>query len=692
MRHSREQPGKEAVMDHDGGRQRYPHLFQPLDLGFVTLKNRVLMGSMHTGLEEERGGFARMAEYFAARAAGGVGLIVTGGVAPNRAGWVAPFSIRLASRRQVAKHRLVTDAVHAAGGRICLQILHTGRYGFHPFCVAPSPIKAPINRFRPRQLSRAGIRATIAAFVKTALLAREAGYDGVEIMGSEGYLINQFLAAKTNQRQDEWGGSFANRSRFPLEIVRGIRQAVGSDWILIYRLSMLDLVPGGSTWEEVVELARAVEDAGATIINTGIGWHEARVPTIAGLVPRAGFAWVTQRLMGQVKIPLVATNRINLPAVAEQVLAGGAADMVSMARPFLADPEWVKKAEQGREEEINPCIGCNQACLDQIFSGRTASCLVNPRACRETLQPLRPAISAKAVAVVGAGPAGLACAVTAAARGHRVTLFEADTAIGGQFRLAREVPGKEEFAETLSYFRRQLDLLGVDLQLGHRPTVAELRRYAAVVLGTGVVPRRISLPGAETPGSPRVSLYSEVLRGERRLAARVAIIGAGGIGFDLAAYLLKEGEAAVGIETFLAQWGVDIAYQSAGGLGESRAVQPARQIYLLQRKSSRPGSGLGKTTGWIHRSLLKRGGVQTLCGVEYLGLTPEGLRIRQGGREQTLAVEEVVLCAGQLAERSLAAELDAGGVPYQLIGGARQAAELDAQRAIAEGVAVADRL
>ena len=490
----------------------YPNLLQPLELGFMTLKNRVLMGSMHTGLEEEKDGFRRMAAYYAARAEGGVGLIVTGGVAPNRAGWVAPFSLRLASPSQAKDHKIITDAVHAADGRICMQILHAGRYGYHPLCVAPTSIKAPINMFKPRALSNRGIRATIGDFVKCAGLARQAGYDGVEIMGSEGYLINQFIAKKTNRREDQWGGSFDNRIRFPLEIVGQIRKAVGEDFIIIFRLSMLDLVKGGSTWEEIVQLAKEVERAGATIINTGIGWHEARVPTIATMVPRAGFAWVTKRLMGEVRIPLVTTNRINMPEVAESVLAEGYCDMVSMARPFLADPDWVKKTEQGRVEEINTCIACNQACLDQIFARKTATCLVNPRACRETIKPFVKAVQKKKVAVVGAGPAGLACASTAAARGHAVTLYEASGEIGGQFRLARQIPGKEEFEETLRYYSKQLKLHGVDIHLRTRPKPADLQGFEEIVLCTGVEPRKIEIEGSD---GDNVSLYNEVLLGQK---------------------------------------------------------------------------------------------------------------------------------------------------------------------------------
>jgi 2,4-dienoyl-CoA reductase (NADPH2) len=667
----------------------YPHLFQPLELGYITLKNRVLMGSMHTGLEEEKNGFPRLAAFYAARAAGGVGLIVTGGVAPNRAGWVSPFSIRLASRSQVTKHRMVTEAVHREGGIICTQILHTGRYGYHPFCVAPSPIRAPINRFRPRELSRRGIRATIGDFIRCAGLAQQAGYDGVEIMGSEGYLINQFIAAKTNRRTDDWGGSFANRIRFALEIVAGVRQAVGPQFIIIFRLSMLDLVKGGSTWEEVVLLAQEIEKAGATIINTGIGWHEARVPTIATLVPRAGFSWVTKRLMGKVSIPLVATNRINMPEVAERVLADGCSDMVSMARPFLADADWVCKTRQGKEMEINTCIGCNQACLDNIFSRKTATCLVNPRACRETEMVMRPVVKPKRIAVVGAGPAGLACAVTAATRGHEVTLFEQSDAIGGQFRLAQLIPGKEEFRETLRYYAGQLELHGVQVRLSATPSPDELAKFDERVMATGVVPRKLALPGIS---HPKVALYNEVLRGEKQIGRRVAIIGAGGIGFDLATFLLHNTSKQDEIADFMAQWGVDMDYREDGGLTEMSRLEPIREIYLLQRKETKPGLGLGKTTGWIHRSVLKKHGVKMLSGVRYLGIDDLGLHIRLGDREQLLEVDNVVICAGQESVLGLAGQLDGAGVSYHLIGGALLAAELDAKRAIEQGTELADRL
>ena len=670
-------------------KSRFPHLFQPLDLGFLTLKNRILMGSMHTGLEEERDGFSRMAAYYGMRAEGGVGLIVTGGVAPSRTGWVAPFSLRLTSSSQVGGHKLVTDAVHEHGGRICMQILHAGRYGYHPLCAAPSRLKAPINRFKPRELSSRGIRSTIADFVRSAVLAREAEYDGVEVMGSEGYLINEFIARKTNKRTDEWGGTFANRIRFPLEIVRGIREAVGDQFIVIYRLSMLDLVDDGSTWEEVVELAIKIEEAGATIINTGIGWHESRIPTIATLVPRAGFSWVTRRLAGRVSIPLVTSNRINMPDVAERILAEGSANMVSMARPFLADPFWVRKTEEGREDEINTCIACNQACLDHIFERKTASCLVNPRACHETVRPFARVARGKRIAVVGAGPAGLACATTAAARGHQVTLFESSEELGGQFRLAREIPGKEEFRETLRYFRRQIELQQVDLKMPWTVVKDDLQNFDEIVLATGVSPRKVMIPGVDLP---HVYNYAEVLSGKKQVGRRVAIIGAGGIGFDTATFLLCRDSAHSDWRHFMAEWGVDVEYSQAGGLKRPEVLQPVREIHLLQRKATRPGAGLGKTTGWIHRSVLKKNAVRFWNGLEYLGISHEGLKIRQSGNEVLLAVDNVVICAGQVSERRLAAELEAEGIRCHIIGGALAAGELDAERAILQGVELADRL
>ena len=667
---------------------RYPHLFRPLDLGYVRLRNRVLMGSMHTGLEEESDGFARMARYYQERAAGGVGLIVTGGVAPNRSGWVAPFTIRLAGTSQVKKHRLVTDSVHEQGGVICMQILHAGRYGYHPLCVAPSSIRAPINRFRPRALTRRGVRSTIKDFVTSAALARDAGYDGVEVMGSEGYLINQFIVAKTNRRTDEWGGSFTNRIRFPVEIVRGIRETVGDRFIIIYRLSMLDLVRDGSSWEEVVLLAQAIEQAGATLINTGIGWHEARVPTIATTVPRAGFAWVTQRLRGAVQVPLVATNRINMPMVAEQVLADGCADMISMARPLLADSHWVKKAQLGREDEINTCIACNQACLDHIFSHQTATCLVNPRACRETLAPFIKTKTARRIVVVGGGPAGLACAATAAARGHRVTLFEAGPRLGGQFLLAQRIPGKEEFAETLRYFERQLALHDVTVFLNRRADADDLRGFDERVITSGVRPRFLTIPGI---GRDNVLTYDEVISGQKEVGRRVAIIGAGGIGFDTALFLLHEPGVPRSVDSFLTAWGVDRNYRHPGGLIPPQRHEPLREIHLLQRRSTKPGVGLGKTTGWIHRAELKKNGVRFWVGVRYLEINDEGLLVSQGGETHLIPVDHVVICAGQESERTVADALTADGQTFHLIGGALLAAELDAKRAVAQGVELADR-
>jgi 2,4-dienoyl-CoA reductase (NADPH2) len=669
--------------------RKYHYLFQPLDLGFTSLKNRILMGSMHTGLEEGKDGFKRMAVYFAARAKGGVGLIVTGGVAPNRAGWISPFSIRLARPSHVESHRVITDSVHENGGKICMQILHSGRYGYHPLCVAPTSIKAPINRFKPRELSGRAVQSTVSDFIRCAVLAKEAGYDGVEVMGSEGYLINQFIVRKTNRRSDEWGGDFVNRIRFPLAIVEGIREAVGSDFIIIYRLSMLDLVKDGSSWPEIVELAKSIEKAGTTIINTGIGWHEARIPTIATMVPRAGFTWVTQRLMGEVKIPLITTNRINMPAVAESVLAEGRADMVSMARPFLADPDWVNKAEQGRDEEINTCIGCNQACLDHIFSRKTASCLVNPRACHETIMIFTKSKVKKRVAVVGGGPAGLSCAVTAAARGHSVTLFEAKDEIGGQFCLARQIPGKDEFKETLRYYRHQLQLHNVDVRLGCSAQVSDLDSFDVIVISTGVIPRKVALPGVETGN---VSLYNEVLSGKKEVGKKAAIIGAGGIGFDMAEYLLHENSSPSSVSDFMSWWGVDTEYKKEGGLGSVVPVQPVRELYLLQRKKTKPGAGLGKTTGWIHRTVLKKNGVKILSGVEYIAVSEEGLLIRHNNEEVLLEVDDIIICAGQLSVLSLAGELDDLGRSYHLIGGALKAGELDAKRAILEGTKLADSL
>lgn len=668
----------------------YPHLLSPLDLGFTTLPNRVIMGSMHVGLEETEHGFERMAAFYAERARGGAGLIVTGGIAPNEAGRPWDGGAKLTAGEEVAEHRLITDAVHAEGGRIAMQILHFGRYAYHPGLVAPSAIQAPISPFVPNELTDAEVEQTVEDYARCAELAREAGYDGVEVMGSEGYLINEFIAAATNQRTDRWGGSYENRVRFPLEIVRRIRERVGTDFIIVYRLSMLDLVPGGSTLEEVVRLAQEIEAAGATIINTGIGWHEARIPTIATSVPRGAYTWVTKKLMGSVSVPLVTSNRINTPEVAEEILADGRADLVSLARPFLADPAFVNKAAAGRSETINTCIGCNQACLDHTFNLKITSCLVNPRACHETELVLSPTRRAKRIAVVGAGPAGLSCAVSAAERGHTVTLFDAADEIGGQLNVAKRVPGKEEFDETLRYFRVQLAEHSVDVRLGTHVSAADLDGYDEVVVATGVTPRD---PGIEGQDHPSVLSYLDVLRDGAPVGERVAVIGAGGIGFDVAEYLTDGGEgASQDAETYFRQWGVDTSYENRGGLRKPERNAPPRQVHLLQRKTTKVGAGLGKTTGWIHRTELKHRGVAMVAGVTYDRIDDAGLHLTVDGEPQVLPVDTIVLCSGQEPRRGLYEELVAAGRAAHLIGGADVAAELDAKRAIDQGTRLAATL
>ena len=665
----------------------YPHLLKPLDLGFTRLPNRVLMGSMHTGLEESPNGMEKMARFYAERAAGGVGLIVTGGIAPNRAGWVAPFAGKLTTRAEAQRHAIIPQAVHAEGGKICMQILHSGRYGYHPLCVAPSRIQSPITPFKPWALTASGVERQIRHFVRCALLAQEAGYDGVEIMGSEGYLINQFIAARTNKRSDKWGGPFENRIRFAVEIVRRTREAVGRDFILIYRLSMLDLVEEGSTWEEVEHLAREIEAAGASIINTGIGWHEARVPTIAMMVPRGGFSWVTQRLMGKVGIPLITSNRINTPEVAENILAEGHADMVSMARPFLADSDFVKKAAEKRADEINTCIACNQACLDHTFKRKIASCLVNPRACHETELNYLPTSNKKRIAVVGAGPAGMAFSTIAAGRGHEVHLFEAEADIGGQFNMARRIPGKEEFNETLRYFHRQIELTGVNLHLNTRFDTEMAEGFDEVALSTGIAPRQIQLEGI---AHPKVLSYIDVLRHGREVGRRVAIIGAGGIGYDVASFLLHEGSrTALEPELFMKSWGVDMQYAQRGALTQAELHPPFREIFLLQRSAGKPGEKLGKTTGWIHRADLRRHKVQTLSEVQYLKVDDAGLHLTVKGEPRLLEVDNVIICAGQEPLRELLVPLQSAGVKTHLIGGAFEAMELDAKRAIDQAARLA---
>jgi 2,4-dienoyl-CoA reductase (NADPH2) len=670
----------------------YPNLFAPLDLGHVTLPNRILMGSMHTGLEDKASDYDKLAAYFAERARGGVGLMVTGGISPSIEGWLKPFGGRLTMPWHKPRHRKLTAAVHAEGGRICMQILHAGRYGYHPLSVAPSKIKSPITPFTPRALSDRGVERTINNFVDCAKLARDAGYDGIEVMGSEGYLINEFIAARTNQRRDRWGGDAARRMRFPIEIVRRTREAVGRDFIIIYRLSMLDLVEGGQDWSEIVALAKAIETAGASIINTGIGWHEARVPTIVTSVPRAGFAWVTQKLKGEVAIPLVATNRINMPDVAERILADGEADMVSMARPLLADPAWANKAKAGRSERINTCIACNQACLDHVFENRRASCLVNPRACHETELKIEPTVTCKRIAVIGAGPAGMACAGALGERGHHVTLFDQASEIGGQFNYAKQIPGKEEFHETLRYFRHQLDDTGVEVRLGEAADAASLRAggYDEVVIATGITPRQLTFPGSD---DPRVLSYLDVLARHQPVGARAAIIGAGGIGFDVAEFLVEHlPSPTTDVTRWTREWGVDMELKQRSGLQPPLPEPPARQVWLLQRSDGRLGARLNKTTGWVHRATLKAKRVTMIGQVSYERFDDQGLHITVNGERQILAVDNVVVCAGQLPNRSLADELIAAGVTVHVIGGADVAAELDAKRAIDQGTRLASKI
>ncbi|WDN10940.1 NADPH-dependent 2,4-dienoyl-CoA reductase [Xanthomonas oryzae] len=658
----------------------FPHLFTPLDLGFTQLRNRVLMGSMHTGLEDRARDFPKLAAYFAERAAGGVGLIVTGGFSPNVVGWLKPFGGKLSWPWEVRPHRQVTRAVHEHGAKICLQLLHAGRYAYHPLSVAPSKLKAPITPFTPRALSASAVDRQVVAYARAARLAREAGYDGVEVMGSEGYLINEFTAARTNQRSDAWGGDASKRMRFAVEIVRRIREACGPDFMIIYRLSLVDLVENGNQWQEILAQAQAIEAAGATIINSGIGWHEARIPTIATSVPRAAFAGVTAKLKPHLRIPVVATNRINMPDVAERLLADGAADMVSLARPLLADPQWTNKARAGQSHAINTCIACNQACLDHVFDNKLATCLVNPRAAHETELNYTPTTTPKRIAVVGAGPAGLACATVAAERGHRVTLFDASDAIGGQFNVAKRIPGKEEFNETLRYFGHRIEATGVQLRLSTRVQAADLKDFDEIVLATGIEPRKVDFPGAD---HPMVVRYLDVVLGRHVAADKVAIIGAGGIGFDVGEFLVHTGESpSLDPQRWMAEWGVDPSFETRGALTKPQPARPARQVWLLQRSPGKPGARLGKTTGWIHRATLKAKGVKMLGSVEYLGVDDAGLRIRAEGSEQLLDVGTVVVCAGQEPRRALLAALQANGQQPHLIGGADVAAELDAKRAI----------
>ena len=664
----------------------YPHLLEPLDLGFTQLRNRVLMGSMHIGLEDKARDFDKLAAFFAARAKGGVALAVTGGFSPNREGWLYPFASKLSSKREVGPHRDVTSAVHEAGGKIALQILHAGRYSYHPLSVSASAVKSPINPFKPRAMSERGIRSTIADYARCAVLAREAGYDGVEIMGSEGYLINQFTAPRVNRRDDGWGGPIENRARFAVEIVKAVREAVGPDFIIIFRLSMLDLVEGGNTWDEVLFQAKAIEAVGATMINTGIGWHEARVPTIVTSVPRAAFGFVPEKLRPEVSIPVIAVNRINTPEIAEDLLARGACDMVSLARPLLADPEFVNKAARGGAQDINTCIACNQACLDHTFALKRASCLVNPYAAYETELVRKPAEVVKQVAVVGAGPAGMTAAVELAERGHQVTLFERGKAVGGQFRLAARIPGKEEFTETLRYYTRRLETLGVTVRLGVEVDIEMLTDFDEVILASGVTGRVPAIPGIDHPS---VLQYAEAIEQSERVGPRVAVIGAGGIGFDVSELLSSAESTALDPAAWYAEWGVNPAIDSAGGIAAKATPASPRQIWLLQRKKESLGKGLGKTSGWVHRSSLRDRGVHMIGGVHYERIDDEGLHIVVGDEPRTLAVDSVVVCAGQLSDRSLEDPLRERGIPFHVVGGAHEAAELDAKRAIRQATEIA---
>ncbi|ASG65406.1 NADPH-dependent 2,4-dienoyl-CoA reductase [Idiomarina piscisalsi] len=669
----------------------YPNLLKPLDLGFTTLKNRVLMGSMHTGLEEEKNGFSKLASFYEERAKGGVGLIVTGGISPNFRGRLAPFGSEMSKPWHVGKHRQVTDAVHKYGSKICLQLLHAGRYSYHPFSLAPSAIKAPINPFKPKAMSERQILKTIKHYARGAKLAQKAGYDGVEIMGSEGYLINQFLCPRTNKRTDGWGGSFENRMRFPLEIVKAVRAAVGEKSIIIFRLSMLDLVEDGHQLDEVLKLGKLLEQAGVTIINTGIGWHEARVPTIVTSVPRGAFSWITERVRRELSVPVVAVNRINTPEIAEHILESNQADMVSMARPLLADPEFVKKAEQGQSERINTCIACNQACLDHVFENKRASCLVNPRACYEQELVMKPADKKKRLAVIGSGPAGLAFACNAAERGHQVDLYDKSEEIGGQFNYAKQIPGKEEFYETLRYFKHRIEDTDVQLKLGQEQSCEGLlaEQYDDVILATGVSPRKVDIPGVDLP---HVLGYLDVLRDHKAVGKKVAVIGAGGIGFDVSEYLTTEKSLTLDEKEWSERWGIDKDYSDRGGLKPQQPEPSPRQVWLLQRKESKVGKGLGKTSGWVHRNELKSKSVNMWNGVTYHRIVPEGIEIERNGEKQLLEVDNIVICAGQVPQRELHDALEAAGQSVHLIGGADVAAELDAKRAIRQGTELAARI